>query len=344
MILFGALGFNFAITRIKLKSHLLAATVFFNLLIISLAYYLLADPFSEFLSLVSLFIFALFTSIAGIILFSLLFQGDYQKYFLYTFINSLLLLSIIPLLKYTSIGLMILFPVVAFLWLLSIIVIARPFQNNNSEDIRGFYILGVSAFVINGTASLAFALDKYFVNHFYDVGTANSYTFSWSLVAPIFYIGTLVEKNIYALNDGDAKSTIKKSFFALAGSVLLYGFVVLAIIKYFNALLPSSIQPELLLTIFTLMIIGYGLYAMIHFPINGYLFKYAETFKQTIISKAIFIATVPMFALYYFILSDWFKENFTHLIIGVLAYIFLIQIIKVFILFYNNRNYEASLG
>lgn len=337
LILFGSFGFNFAITRVKIKPHILLGSVIFNLVIVSTVYNFLAEPFTNISNIISLFVYSLFSSIGGILVFKSLFDGYYSRYFILTFAHSLLHLSIIPFVIYFDYDLVILFPVLASIWMLVIAWMLFPLQENNSNDLKQFYRLGFSAFVINSTAGLAFALDKYFINHFYQVDVANSYTFAWSLIAPIFYIGVLIEKNIYSIKNGVAKRVIRKSLVWLIVAIVGYAFTFTMLIIYFPKLLPHSVEPNLLRNIFLFMIVGYGIYAIFHFPINGYLFKYADDINQKLISIGYIVVTLMFACVIYFALSDWLMINYQNLISAVMAYIFSLLIIKTTILFYNKK-------
>ena len=78
LILFGSLGFNFAITRVKIKPHILLGSVVFNLIIVLTVYNFLAEPFTSSASIISLFVYSLFSSIGGILVFKSLFDGYYS--------------------------------------------------------------------------------------------------------------------------------------------------------------------------------------------------------------------------------------------------------------------------
>ena len=333
LILFGSFGFNFAITRVKVKPFILFGSVIFNLVIVLTVYKLLTDSVIDFVDIISLFVYSLFSSVGSILVFKSLFDGNYGSYFILTLTHSLLHISIIPFVKYFNFDLTILFPVLSFIWILIILGMLLPLKENNSRNIEQFYKLGFSAFVINSTAGLAFALDKYFINHFYQIDIANSYTFAWSLVAPIFYIVVLIEKNIYSIKNGEAKRIIKKSVVWLTTAIVSYALVFTILILYFPKLLPGSVDPSLLKNMFLFMIIGYGIYAIFHFPINGYLFKYAADINQKLISVGYVVVTVIFGLLTYFVLAQWLKLNYQNLILTVMAYIFSLLIIKTAVLY-----------
>ncbi len=341
LILFGSFGFNFAITRVKVKPLILFGSVTINLVFVLIIYVLLNETVLHFFDIISLFIYSLFSSVGSILVFKSLFDGNYGNYFILTLAHSLLHLSIIPLVKYLGFNLTILFPILGFIWIFIIVLLLFPLKENNSENVKRFYKLGFSAFVINSTAGLAFALDKYYINHFYQLEIANSYTFAWSLVAPIFYIGALIEKNIYSIKNGNAKKIIKKSAIWLIVAIIGYVLLFTSIIIYFPNLLPNSVDTILLKKIFLFMITGYGIYAIFHFPINGYLFKYSADINQKFISIGYIIVTITFALLSYFILSDWLKLNYQNLIIVVMSYIFSLLIIKTVVLLLN-RTYLSD--
>ena len=118
---------------------------------------------------------------------------------------------------------------------------------------------------------MGLAGDKFIVNHFFTTDIANTYTFAWGLTAPIFYIGNLIEKYLYAEPNPDKSRILKKGFiFSLDINFCLY-FRDCYVVKFFPSLLPASISKEFLGAYFVFMITGYSFYVILTFPAE-YLF------------------------------------------------------------------------
>ncbi len=286
VILFGSLGFNIAITRVNVNIRLVTTTV---LLTTTLTYFFLhifSAPFENVFEIFSILVYCLFVSISGIYVFQLLFTGKYQDYFLLTVIYSVLHLLIIPAILYLHLSLFTILPVVSILWFL----FGFPrFIRKDSFTLNSFvefYKIGLSAFVINSAVSLALAADKYFVNHFFSLAIANSYTFAWGLTAPMFYIGVLIEQYLFSETNTSKSNILKHGFILVSSLVLLYAISIFAVINFFPQIIPASVDYVIVKEIFTMMIIGYSLYVIVHFPVNAYLFKSLSTDKQKTISVA----------------------------------------------------------
>jgi hypothetical protein len=143
------------------------------------------------------------------------------------------------------------------------------------------------------------AADKFLANYMFDSITANSYTFAWTITAPLFYIGNVFEKMVYS---SDRSELRLKSTFLLNGSmIVIYSLVIIIITNWVTFLLPKSIDAGLVRNISLWMLLGYSLYAIMHFPINGYLFKtQKETVQKSLAGKYIVIGLAAVLAYYWF--------------------------------------------
>ena len=198
---------------------------------------------------------------------------------------------------------------------------------------REFYKIGISAFVINSAVSLALAADKYFVNHFFPLELANSYTFAWGLTAPMFYIGVLIEQYLFSETNPSKSNILRGGFILVSSLVFLYAFAIFAVINFFSQVIPASVDYDMVLKIFTLMIIGYSFYVIVHFPVNAYLFKSLGTEKQKTISFAFAIIISGFLVVYVLIFQGVLSIDYVLLLIITWSYIFILFIVKVIIMF-----------
>lgn len=340
VILFGSLGFNIAVTRISLNIKLVAVAVLVNVFIAYLFLQVTSEPFISVYQIASVILYALFSSLGGIYVFQLLFSGNYKDYAILTLLYSLLHLLIIPVVLFLNADLFLILPVVSFLWF----IIGFPKyikKNGNSiREIKEFYKIGLSAFIINSAVSLALAADKYFVNHFFPLELANSYTFAWSITAPMFYIGVLVEQFLFSETNTSRTNILKRGFILSTSFIFIYAVAVLFVINFFPELIPDSIDYTYLLKITTLMITGYSIYVIFHFPVNAYLFKSLGTEKQKTISLAFAVIISCFIALYILIFKGMISIDYVGLLAITWSYIFTLLATKILIMFREDISKE----
>ncbi|MGB5287298.1 MAG: hypothetical protein WBN42_02330, partial [Ignavibacteriaceae bacterium] len=260
VILFGSLGFNIAVTRVGLNLKLVAVAVLVNVFIAYVFLQVTSEPFVSVYQIASIIIYALFSSLGGIYVFHLLFSGNYKDYVILTLLYSLLHLLIIPVVLFLNADLFLVLPFVSFLWF--VIGFPKYIKQNGSskKEIKEFYKIGLSAFIINSAVSLALAADKYFVNHFFSLELANSYTFAWGITAPMFYIGVLVEQFLFSETNITRSNILKRGFILSTSFIFIYAIAVLFVINFFPNVFPGSVNYNYVLKITTLMITGYSLY------------------------------------------------------------------------------------
>jgi hypothetical protein len=342
VILFGSLGFNIAVTRLKISLRLVLAAVFVNVITAYLFLQLISAPFTSLYEIASVIIYALFSSLGGIYSFHLLFKGNYKDYVILTLLYSILHLLIIPFVILLNANIFITLPVVSFLWF----VIGYPRYIKQKEEsgkiLRDFYKIGLSAFIINSAVSLALAADKYFVNHFFPLDIANSYTFAWGITAPMFYIGALVEQFLFSETNTSKTNILRRGFSLSTAFIIIYVIVVLMAINIFPTVVPSSVNYEYVLKIATLMITGYSIYVIFHFPVNAYLFKSLSTEKQKTISIAFAIIIISFMALYILIFREIITINYIWLLVITWSYIFTLLITKIILMFREETGSEPA--
>lgn len=332
LILFGSLGFNISLTRIPIRSSILFSFIFFNVILTYIILHLISAPFQNISDIIPVIIYSTFTAAGGVLNFKLLFDGYYQKYFLMMFLFAVSHFMIIPAVLIFGLSIFPALCVFIILWFIVVYKTYRPelAENTNYNE---FYKIGFSAFVINSSVSLGLAGDKFIVNHFFTTDIANAYTFAWGLTAPIFYIGNLVEKYLFAESKPDKDKLLKKGFLFSLSLIAFYTAGIISTVNFFPSLLPGSVSKEIFSDIFVFMITGYSIYVILHFPINTYLFKVIDTKRQKVIS-AYYSVIILLFAFIFFLtIQNAVQLNYQLLLTAVWSYIFILLIVKTFIIF-----------
>lgn len=340
IILFGSLGFNIAITRVGVSLKMVAAAVAVNAIAVYLVLQLISSPFNNLPEILSIIAYSIFISVTGIFNFHLLFTGRYKDYVILTILYSVLHLLLIPAVIFFGIDFFIALPAVGILWLLSGLPRYIRVKDTAFQNIKEFYKIGLSAFVINSAVSLALAADKYFVNHFFSLDLANSYTFAWGLTAPMFYIGVIIEQFLFSEAKPSKASILKKGFSLSASMVAIYAASLLIVVNFFPGLIPDSVNYNYVLSILTLMITGYSVYVIFHFPVNAYLFKSLGTEKQKTISIFFSMIIFAFVILYTVIMQGVIEITYLWLLIITWSYIFTLLITKIFIMFRKSAEEE----
>jgi hypothetical protein len=332
LILFASLGFNISQTRIPIKTVAIFFFVTINTLLTYFVLSLVSDTFSNITDAIPVIIYTIFVSAGGILNFRLLFDGKYQEYSWVMFMLAAAHFMIIPAVLFFGLSI---FPSLAVLVVIWFFAVYRLFDKEDlqNKNFREYYKLGFSAFVINSAVSLGLAGDKFIVNHFFAADIANAYTFAWGLTAPIFYIGNLIEKYLFAEPKPDKTRILKKGFILSLIIISAYTFGIITIIKFFPALLPAAISKEIFGQIFIFMITGYSLYVILHFPLNTYLFKVIDTGKQKKISLYFSIIILISIFMFYYLINYVPGLNYQMLLAAVWIYIFTLLIVKMLIIF-----------
>lgn len=207
------------------------------------------------------------------------------------------------------------------------------YSDKTGSQFTDLYKIGFSTFIINSLVSLALIADKYLVNHNFPLETANAYTFSWGLIVPILYIGNLVEKLIYSSSSGAKKVLFNKAAMLLATLVLTYSAILLITVNLFPGLLPKSVNSVMLKHILNFMIWGYAIFSVVNFPINGYLFKFAELSKQKKIA-VLYVATSFVFLIGFMLINGGMLiNNYKVILYAIWVFIFILLTIKVAVVY-----------
>ncbi|MHB8581113.1 MAG: hypothetical protein ACYDA4_14825 [Ignavibacteriaceae bacterium] len=340
IILFGSFGFNISASLLKFNKRNVLIGVLLNSVITLIVLTLISQNHATIAFLLSVLIYSVISSFIGIYAFKILFEGNYKKSTIITFIVSFSNILIIPLLliAHTTIEISLITASLVALILSYKIILKHDLSTNEKGNFKNLYEVGLSAFIINNVIPFALITDKYFANHYFNIPTANAYTFAWSLTAPIFYIGNLIEKMIYS---SEAKNTFKafrNSFSLIFLMIMLYNAFLIIGLNYFPFLLPKSIDIVLLKKVVYFMTAGYSIYVIFHFPINGYLFKYAKILIQEKIAIAFAIFTTIYIAALFLFNRLVIISQYQQLLIAVWVFIFSLLIIKIFLMLKGVEN------
>lgn len=339
VITFSILGFDYAFSRENISPFKILMFVVLQASIFTFILSFFDDYRNTTLFSVSVFIYAVFIVYSYILAFRVLFDGDFVSYFFiflsYSIIHIVLIL-IVPSSSYV-----LYFPFAGLIWLLSVVYLSRKYFLLKGNNVKRFYKLALSGFIINSSLSLGIVFIKYVVNNFFPAETANAFTFSWGIAAPVFYIGNMIEKYIYSLNTEKKSGETRKSFYLLLALIFLYSIVIVVILKFIPDLLPSSVDASLLNSIFLVMLLGYGSYCVVHFPINGYLFKFAKSSLQKVISIS-FVIIISFYIVLIILFRIEITTNYWYLLILFFAYIYTLLVVKVFVVVRSRKEQEEQ--
>jgi hypothetical protein len=324
-----------------IKAFTIFLFISINVIITYLILHLISNTFSEITEIITVFIYSTFSAVGGVLNFKLLFDGKYKKYFWVMLLFAIAHFMIIPAVIFFNVNIFTALSIFIVLWFF---IVYRIFDKgfSDNKNYTEYFKIGFSAFIINSAVSLGLAADKFIVNHFFSIDIANAYTFAWGLTAPIFYIGNLIEKYLYAEPKPDKNRILKKGFLFSLLLISTYTGGILIVINFFPSLLPGSVSNEIFGSIFTFMITGYSLYVIFHFPLNTYLFKVSDTKKQKTISVYFFFIILVFAFVFYYIINNTFEFNFQMLLIAVWIYIFTLLIVKALIIFRGKGNNSAG--
>lgn len=327
-------GFNISFVENPVMLRVLFLLVFINLIPVYLFILIMENSIDFEAVLISYSLI-----LTGIITFYFLFKSNIWLYFFSHVILLVAQLSAILLVILSNMAIEFAF---MLMMLVSLVVISlllkfnyKPTQVNN---IKKFYEIGVSAFVINGAAVIAFNADKFIINNFFSLDTANAYTFAWTLIAPSFYIGTLIEKGIYS-EKAESKlfNKTKKYTLILFAALVIYFGILTAAVTYYPNIIPGSLQHSVFQDILYIMIPGFFLFTLLHTPVNAILFK---LFKDKIRSKiALFFAPVIiLFLISLFIITRFDLNDDVLLILSITwLYLFVLQTIKIYLMYTKQK-------
>lgn len=330
-ILWSSFGFEFAISFTKTKYTLLTGSILTNVLITSIVLYFAVIEELNIYKFMAISSYSFFVTVANVINFRILYTGKAFIYLLTNMLNAILLFLAIMLGGiYAENGLIIGLTLGAALYFIT--VLAFQFRNEREQfdgkSLKELYTLGFSSFVINSIVPFLLAADKFIVNHNFENITANSYTFAWGLTAPLFYIGNIFEKLIYAEKKEVTKKMVLVNGLLNIALITIYAIAVFTAINISDSILPQSVSKEMVRSITLIMLIGYSIYAIVHFPLNGYLFKQKnKSFPKKI--AVLYVIAAAVFVILYALIREELYVHYTRLLFFNFTVLTVLLIIKI---------------
>jgi hypothetical protein len=321
-------GFGYAFVRYRISDSRLILYVILNILVVLAIFALSGIIPSDWMYLIFPAVISFPLIVHGIYSLSLLFDGEYKKFFAAGIIMTTI--QVLALFVYSSGAgdLVLYFTISSFAGLLLSIPFFGKYERNKVK-ISGFYILGGSAFLINSAAIIAFSIDKIIVNYNFSLEAANAYTFSWTLIAPMFYLGNIVEKMIYTTKEKGAKKSLSNSILLLSLFLLLYSAILFTAANFFPQLFPSGIDRNLLTEIIPIMLGGYIIYILLQFPFNGILFRFGKVNTQKVIAFAHLLIIILFLLMKGYIESVTQGNSYLILLFYIWGYLFLLLSVKI---------------
>jgi hypothetical protein len=342
IVMISSFGFEFAINYTKTKYSLLFGSILVNVCIVAIVTYFTVIENISLYKYAAIMLYSFFIASTNVLTFRILYTG---KTGIYLFVNliyaSVLLIAIVLGKIFSGNGLITGLTLGSALYFFSVLILQKRNEKEQfyGGSLKDLYSIGFSPFIINSIVPLLIKADKIIINQNYDNVTANSYTFAWGLIAPIFYIGNVFEKMIYSSEKTGARKTLQSNFLLNMFLITFYSVVIYVLINFTDSLIPHSVSIELVRSISLMMLIGYSVFAIFHFPVNGYLFKYTDKIIFKNIANK-YLITVIVLSVIYFLFKQEIISNYTRLLYSnfiVLAVLLLIKIASVFGLSVKNN-------
>ncbi len=285
------MGLDFVFARNKPGLKIIIFLLISNVLI-SFGIYSALSGRSEIMILpflISNVAFSLYTTV-------LLFENQLRRYLLFSFLYLMFGVLAVTVHKLLTIDFFTIYAACSIALIPGLILI-RSQQGRNKIKPGELYILGYSIFLINALSGVIFNIDKYLVNNYLSIPAGNAYTFAWTVLVPVFYIGNLFEKQIYTQSDPrpPTRQILGIAFFnafSVSGYLLTINYIFVT-----YGLLPDSVDKENFIRITRMLSLGLFVFSVAHFPINGILLKYSSAKIQKISGMInLFIIVIFIFA------------------------------------------------
>jgi hypothetical protein len=294
--IFGRLGFDIIISKYNISLLKLSFVVGFNICVGLLFAFLFEWQINGFVDFLVVVLYSFFYVMANIYLFAGLFQQNHKRYFYEKIIYGMVLLIGLIAFHFFHVNVIFVLPLASIVWFL---VCLKKSKNAKEVGIIEFYKKGWSAFIVNTLPGIPIILDKFIINNFFDVETANAYTFAWILTAPILYIGTTMEHIIYS---SSANLNTKKLRYGMVISILVnmaLTATILFTLYVYPSVLPKSVNNILLFKIVVIIAGGYSILVSIQNPLKAYILKYGTEELNHILAKVFPFITLALLALLY---------------------------------------------
>lgn len=282
VIILSGFGFEFSYQRSSISFYRLLLLIIGNIIVIELILiaggviqfdlqsFLLIIPAAAISVLVSIASFTLLfnKSLKGYVLMSLLFHtGVIAFYFAARYFVA------DPFRAY------ILALVAAFI--VAFVLLKKAFAKDG-KDYFNMYAFGLNALIINGFFAVVMSINHILAGNLLSHNSANNIILVWLASVPLIYLSNIFEKVVY--NSIGLKEKIVKWVLINFSMMLFYSLLISVIIIYFDFLLPSPAEKELMLEYMTLIFPAIFVFALLNSFINAYTFRYLDYKRQSIIT------------------------------------------------------------
>ena len=275
-------GFEFAYYRYPISLLNLA-----KLLVLNSTIFLTILYFGGLIKNIDLNLFIIvLTSLAFIIVnilqFTLLFNKQKRKYFVFSLIFYSIFLISIPVHLFFEIKFFYSFSLFALLGFVVAMLFVYKDPENSSTKLNKYYQIGINALIINGFITLVLSINHITANIQFEKEIANTIIIAWLFTFPILHAGNIAEKVFY--NSGSLISKYKKWVALLFAGISAYILSFFFALEYLPNLFPKLILTQLFFNISILLLPIIGVYSLLNAPLNAFVFKYLRAKEQRFIT------------------------------------------------------------
>lgn len=191
------------------------------------------------------------------------------------------------------------------------------------------YTLGAASCLTTIAPAIGFQIDKYVAARVLPASEANAYTFAWTLLTPLLYLGAAAERIVYAADNRSGLRLFAGVVGVLTVTAGLYAWAVSYVVSSWKEFIPHSVASGSLKAVITPLFTGYGVFAVVNGPLNGvYMRARAQTIKRTSIAQGLAVVLLGV-ACAVALHRDWVR-TYTNIIGGVMAYLAVLVSTKVY--------------
>jgi len=191
--------------------------------------------------------------------------------------------------------------------LISSVVLNKKSKSENKliislNPLNKYYQIGFNALIINGFISLVLSINHLTANILFEKEIANTIIIAWLFTFPILHSGNIVEKVFY--NSCNLIAKYKKWVVVLTVGISIYILAFFLVLEFVPSLFPKMIEKDLFFNTSVLLLPALGIYAILNAPLNAFVFKYLRARQQRFITIYLGITIVLLYFLSIYNLSN----------------------------------------
>jgi len=191
--------------------------------------------------------------------------------------------------------------------LISSVVLNKKSKSENKliislNPLNKYYQIGFNALIINGFISLVLSINHLTANILFEKEIANTIIIAWLFTFPILHAGNIVEKVFY--NSCNLIAKYKKWVVVLTVGISIYILAFFLVLEFVPSLFPKMIEKDLFFNTSVLLLPALGIYAILNAPLNAFVFKYLRARQQRFITIYLGITIVLLYFLSIYNLSN----------------------------------------